>query len=77
MKTAVGAQARAGYRDRDDIGCDPRMIGLSVAVGRFVEALFWAILKVAGWVTVAVVGVAVAAVMAVIVVRKLWARHRP
>ncbi len=24
------------------------MIGLSVAVGRFVEALFWAILRVAG-----------------------------
>ncbi|WP_230483690.1 hypothetical protein [Sphingomonas sp. Leaf21] len=27
-----------------------RMIGLSVAVGRFVEALFWAILRVAGMV---------------------------
>ena len=26
------------------------MIGLSVAVGRFVEALFWAILRVAGMV---------------------------
>ena len=24
------------------------MIGLSVAIGRFVEALFWAILRVAG-----------------------------
>jgi len=28
----------------------PRMIGLSVALGRFVEALFWAILRVAGMV---------------------------
>ena len=52
------------------------MIGLSVAVGRFVEALFWAILKVAGVVTVAVVAVAVAALVAWIVLRKLWARDR-
>ncbi|GAM01944.1 MULTISPECIES: hypothetical protein [Sphingomonas] len=40
-----------GYRR----ACDPParfrfMIGLSVAVGRFVEALFWAILRVAGMV---------------------------
>ncbi len=77
MKTTVGAQARAGYRGPDDIRHDPGMIGLSVAVGRFVEALFWAILKVAGWVTVAVVGIAVAAVVAVIVLRKLWTRRRP
>lgn len=52
------------------------MIGLSVAVGRFVEALFWAILKVAGVVTVAVVAVAVAALVGWIVLRKLWARDR-
>ena len=52
------------------------MIGLSVAVGRFVEALFWAILKVAGVVTVAVVAIAVAALVAWIVLRKLWARDR-
>ncbi len=52
------------------------MIGLSVAVGRFVEALFWAILKVAGWVTVAAVGVALAAILLVIILRKLWTHHR-
>lgn len=34
------------------------MIHLSVAVGRFVEALFYAILRVAGVVTMAVLGVA-------------------
>ncbi|AIT07960.1 hypothetical protein MC45_03270 [Sphingomonas taxi] len=52
------------------------MIGLSVAVGRFVEALFWAILRVAGVITVAVVAVAAAALLAWIVARKLWARQR-
>lgn len=52
------------------------MIGLSVAVGRFVEALFWAILRVAGVVTVAVVAVAAAALLAWIVARKLWARQQ-
>ncbi|MEA1084619.1 hypothetical protein SFC76_10130 [Sphingomonas sp. CD22] len=52
------------------------MIGLSVAVGRFVEALFWAILRVAGVVTMAVVAVAAAALLAWIVARKLWARQR-
>lgn len=51
------------------------MIGLSVAVGRFVEALFWAILRVAGVVTVAVVAVAAAALLAWIVLRKIWARQ--
>ena len=34
------------------------MIGLSVAVGRFIEALFWAILRVAGTITAAVVAAA-------------------
>lgn len=52
------------------------MIGLSVAVGRFVEALFWAILRVAGVVTVAVVAVAVAALLIWIVARKLWVRQQ-
>lgn len=52
------------------------MIGLSVAVGRFVEALFWAIMRVAGVVTVAVVAAAAAALLAWIVARKLWARNR-
>lgn len=46
------------------------MIGLSVAIGRFVEALFWAILRVAGTVATAVVGGAV--VLAALV---LLARH--
>jgi len=53
-----------------------RMIGLSVAVGRFVEALFWAILRVAGVVTVVVVALAAAALLAWIVARKLWARQK-
>jgi hypothetical protein len=52
------------------------MIGLSVAVGRFVEALFWAILRVAGVVTFAVVAVAAAALLIWIVARKLWARQQ-
>ena len=52
------------------------MIGLSVAVGRFVEALFWAILRVAGVVTVAVVAAAVALLLAWVVARKMWARQR-
>lgn len=52
------------------------MIGLSVAVGRFVEALFWAILRVAGVVTFAVVGVAMAALLVWIVARKLCVRQR-
>ena len=51
------------------------MIGLSVAVGRFVEALFWAILRVAGVVSVAVVAVAAAALLAFFLARKLWARQ--
>jgi predicted PurR-regulated permease PerM len=52
------------------------MIGLSVAVGRFVEALFWAILRVAGAVTVAAVVAAVLLVMAWVVVRKLRRQKR-
>ena len=47
------------------------MIGLSVAVGRFVEALFWAIMRVAGAVTVAAIAAVVVLVGAVVVVRKL------
>lgn len=52
------------------------MIGLSVAVGRFVEALFWAILRVAGVVAMAVMAVAAAALLIWIVARKLWARQK-
>ena len=52
------------------------MISLSVAVGRFVEALFWGIFRVAG----AVVGVMLYAVVVlailVVVARKVWARRR-
>lgn len=51
------------------------MIGLSVAVGRFVEALFWGIFRVAG----AVAGVLICAVVALallwIVARKVWKRR--
>lgn len=40
------------------------MIGLSVAVGRFVEALFWAILRVAGMIGgVALLGLVVLGVL--------------
>ena len=49
--------ATRGVQARSRLSCvrDPPaifrfMIGLSVAVGRFVEALFWAILRVAGMV---------------------------
>jgi len=52
------------------------MIGLSVAVGRFVEALFWGIFRVAG----AVAGVMLCAVVVLavlfVVARKVWARRR-
>jgi hypothetical protein len=51
------------------------MIGLSVAVGRFVEALFWAIARVAGVVAGGVVLAAVAGVVAWGAWRKF--RQRP
>ena len=51
------------------------MIGLSVAVGRFVEALFWGIFRVAGAVAgMLILGVAVA-ILVWVVVRKLWSRR--
>ena len=51
------------------------MIGLSVAVGRFVEALFWGIFRVAGAVAgMLILGVAVA-IMVWVVARKLWSRR--
>ncbi len=75
MITAVGAQAHGGYRGCDVGVSNPSMIGLSVAVGRFVEALFWAIMRVAGAVTVAVVAAVIALVMVWIVVGKL--RRKP
>jgi hypothetical protein len=52
------------------------MIGLSVAVGRFVEALFWGIFRVAG----AVAGGLILGVMVLVIVwlvaRKMWARRK-
>ena len=51
------------------------MIGLSVAVGRFVEALLWAILRAGGVVAIAVTGGAVALVMAGLLVRQMWRRR--
>lgn len=53
------------------------MIHLSVAIGRFVEALFYAILRVAGWVTLAVAAAALAGVILVMAARWMVARRRP
>lgn len=52
------------------------MVGLSVAVGRFVEALFWAILKVAGGVAAVVIFAALGLAAAALVARKLWRARR-
>lgn len=52
------------------------MIGLSVAIGRFIEALFWAILRVAGSVAVAVFAGAVLLVVAVILFRRRRRQRR-
>ena len=51
------------------------MIGLSVAVGRFVEALFWAILRVAGSVAVAVFAVAFVLGVAALLARHWWRKR--
>jgi hypothetical protein len=52
------------------------MIHLSVAIGRFVEALFYAILRVAGAVTVVVLGMALAGFVLFMIARWLIARGR-
>lgn len=52
------------------------MIHLSVAIGRFFEALFFAILRVAGVVTVAVVGVMLVWLVLFGLSRLLLARRR-
>lgn len=52
------------------------MIGLSVAVGRFVEALFWGIFRVAGAVAGALILGIVILVLAYVVARKFWARRK-
>lgn len=48
------------------------MVGLSVAVGRFIEALFWAILRVAGGVAAVAVLTMLALTAAWVVGRRLW-----
>ena len=48
------------------------MIGLSVAIGRFIEALFWAILRVAGGVAAMAVVGALGLACAWTLGRKLW-----
>ena len=53
------------------------MIHLSVAVGRFFEALFFAILRVAGMVTGLVLVIAVGGAIAFAVARFLLGRRRP
>ena len=50
------------------------MIGLSVAVGRFVEALFWGIFRVAGTVAAALILAVLIGIMVWFAVRKLWRR---
>ena len=52
------------------------MIHLSVAIGRFVEALFYAILRVAGLVTGVVIVVAVTGLILFLIARWLIARGR-
>lgn len=52
------------------------MIHLSVAIGRFFEALFYAILRVAGVVTVAVLAVTLAGAILFLVARLLLARRK-
>ncbi len=52
------------------------MIGLSVAVGRFVEALFWGIFRVAGAVAGVLLCAVVVLAVVIVVVRKIWARRR-
>ena len=52
------------------------MIGLSVAIGRFVEALFWAILRVAGTVTAAVAAGLLILIVALALARRAWRKAR-
>jgi hypothetical protein len=52
------------------------MIGLSVAVGRFVEALFWAIFRVAGAVAGAAILGTIGLVVLALVARHIVARRK-
>ncbi|WP_176473113.1 hypothetical protein [Sphingomonas lenta] len=52
------------------------MVGLSVAIGRFVEALFWAILRVAGGIAAVAVLSALGLAATWMIARKLWRSRR-
>ena len=52
------------------------MVGLSVAVGRFIEALFWAILRAAGGIAAVAVVAALGAFAAWLLARKVWRARR-
>ncbi len=51
------------------------MIHLSVAIGRFVEALFWGIFRTAGWVALLAVGAAIVLIAVLAVASSLWRRR--
>ena len=51
------------------------MIHLSVAIGRFVEALFWGIFRAAGGIAALVVGAAILTVGVLAVGSHLWKRR--
>ena len=70
-----GGQARGGYALMGDVG-PPSMIHLSVAIGRFVEALFWGIFRAAGGIAVAVVAAVIVAVAVLAAGSHLWKRRR-
>ncbi len=52
------------------------MIHLSVALGRFVEALFWGIFRVAGTVAALAVGAAIVLIAVLAVGSRLWRQRR-
>jgi hypothetical protein len=52
------------------------MIHLSVAIGRFVEALLWAIARVLGQVTLVVIGIALAGALLFALARWMLGRRR-
>lgn len=52
------------------------LIHLSVAIGRFVEALFYAILRVAGVITFGVIGIAILGVLLFMTVKRMTGRNR-
>ena len=52
------------------------MVHLSVAIGRFFEALFYAILKIAGWAALEVILAAGALIGALLVARRMLKHDR-